>query len=889
MKIIENIHSVTYGATFRRADLHMHSFGEYGSYDVSDSEMHPTNIVDVALKEGLEVISITDHNSIGNIPTALEYSKELPIIVIPGVELSTPQGHLLVYFKDFASLEAFFGKLHISQDKKTCDETIPQCLSTAKAYGGIGIAAHIDSAAGFDEQALPAFKNEIITAENLLALEITSKENESWYSDRDPNSGRKTLHLSRRTDISEDDGYEIAKVLFSDAHSIDLLGRNASGDKRITRLKMDELSFESFQIALIDAMARVRIEDLIPKAVPHFVGIKFDGGLLDGQVVKFSNNLTCIIGGRGTGKSTLVESLRSASGNIANEKLLDSEVWPDRIHLVWEDETGRQQVLYKDKLSDVENSTDPETGLTYIPIESYGQGETAKTLQNCGKEPGELLSFLDRFMKFGTLKSEDEEIRNELLKNQTIIEQLNIEVGNIPNIKKALTNVNAQLKALREQNANEIIELEEGLAKEQSFKKLLKKNLLELIDSIGTSLSDTLIDDLMLEIDGSSLVIGKDELKKVKGLLGELSKDIGVVSASLKKKTDSIVSRIDIQLQSWQKKESDAQSKIEEIRKALLKQGVKLDMAFIKKTTTDAVVYTNKLGELQKKKKELWLAIKERSELVSRRRTLKSTIYSVRNGFAISMNKNLDETVNEYRVTIKFREGVLSSECKQIIQDALGWRTSQVPKADIISSLIPVTVLIDAIKKKNYALIDTIKLNKVKVFTPADSKSIINTLSEHKNLFKLERCEFEDRPEITIAKEIETPEGDKKHVIREFAKLSLGQQQSIILSILLFSKNSYPLIIDQPEDNLDSEFIYKTIVRNLRSIKEIRQVIIATHNANIAVLGDAELIIPLKSTSDQASIHDRGSIDEHGTKKITCTILEGSDKAFIKRKKIYGI
>ena len=85
----------------------------------------------------------------------------------------------------------------------------------------------------------------------------------------------------------------------------------------------------------------------------------------------------------------------------------------------------------------------------------------------------------------------------------------------------------------------------------------------------------------------------------------------------------------------------------------------------------------------------------------------------------------------------------------------------------------------------------------------------------------------------------------------------LGQQQSILLSILLFSNRNCPLLIDQPEDNLDSEFIYKTLVKNLRRIKEHRQVIIVTHNANIAVLGDAELIVPLKSTSDKTHIVDQ--------------------------------
>ncbi|MDQ2700091.1 MAG: histidinol-phosphatase, partial [Actinomycetota bacterium] len=118
--------------------------------------------------------------------------------------------------------------------------------------------------------------------------------------------------------------------------------------------------------------------------------------------------------------------------------------------------------------------------------------------------------------------------------------------------------------------------------------------------------------------------------------------------------------------------------------------------------------------------------------------------------------------------------------------------------------------------------------------------------------------------------------------------LSLGQQQSLLLSIMLFSKSNHPLIIDQPEDNLDSEFIYKTFVKTLRLVKERRQVIIVTHNANIAVLGDAELIIPLRGSSDTSVIRDRGSIDSDRTKTITCMILEGSDQAFKKRQRVYG-
>jgi len=63
---------------------------------------------------------------------------------------------------------------------------------------------------------------------------------------------------------------------------------------------------------------------------------------------------------------------------------------------------------------------------------------------------------------------------------------------------------------------------------------------------------------------------------------------------------------------------------------------------------------------------------------------------------------------------------------------------------------------------------------------------------------------------------------------------------------------------------------------------------IVTHNANIAVLGDAELIIPLRGQSENSAIRDRGTIDSPTTKEVSCTILEGGTKAFKRRLKLYG-
>jgi predicted ATP-dependent endonuclease of OLD family len=97
------------------------------------------------------------------------------------------------------------------------------------------------------------------------------------------------------------------------------------------------------------------------------------------------------------------------------------------------------------------------------------------------------------------------------------------------------------------------------------------------------------------------------------------------------------------------------------------------------------------------------------------------------------------------------------------------------------------------------------------------------------------------------------------------------------------------LVIDQPEDHLDSQFIYETVVKTLRQVKERRQIIVATHNANIAILGDAELIAPLVAWKAIGRITDRGSVDNPLTRERACKILEGGEAAYRRRGQMYGL
>jgi ABC-type cobalamin/Fe3+-siderophores transport system ATPase subunit len=143
-------------------------------------------------------------------------------------------------------------------------------------------------------------------------------------------------------------------------------------------------------------------------------------------------------------------------------------------------------------------------------------------------------------------------------------------------------------------------------------------------------------------------------------------------------------------------------------------------------------------------------------------------------------------------------------------------------------------------------------------------------------LTKLELFEIHDRPVI------ELNDGGWK----ELNEMSDGQQCTALLSIAMIERD-VPLIIDQPEDMLDNKFIFTDVVEILRSIKQDRQVIAATHNANIPIIGDAEQIVVMRSNGRAGFYRNCGSIDDDEIKALAQDILEGGEMAFKRRREMY--
>ncbi|MCC7385080.1 MAG: AAA family ATPase [Deltaproteobacteria bacterium] len=359
MTAAENIRSAARGARFVRADLHIHSFGRGGSYDVTDAAMTPAAIVTTAIAKGLDVVSITDHNRIGNVEEALREAEGKDILVVPGVELSTPAGHLLLYAPTFDALERAVGRLAFDEDRKQCRTSAFEVLQVAQEFGAIVIAAHVDLDQGI-EKAVNGYgdaKVSVLSSPTLVALEIAHAAAEPWYTERDAEAPRRKLAQDRIDRLGALFGGTLPKIQSSDAHTLGALGRNWTQTEKLTRLKLGALDWTAFRAAFTDPEARVRIEETVPMAVPRILGLHTTGGFLDEQTLPFSDNLTCIIGGRGSGKSTALETLRAVCGHTPKEDLVGSDAWPDEAHVLYRDEFGDEYhvVLRQGERTDGDN------------------------------------------------------------------------------------------------------------------------------------------------------------------------------------------------------------------------------------------------------------------------------------------------------------------------------------------------------------------------------------------------------------------------------------------------------------------------------------------------------------------------------------------------------
>jgi ABC-type Mn2+/Zn2+ transport system ATPase subunit len=880
------------GAQFYRADLHIHSFG--GSWDVTDNTATPQNIVTQAKIDNLHIIAIADHNTITNVRAAITAGNSLGILVIPAVELSTPQGHLLCYTPTVELLEQFYHKLNIvdaGKQTSRCQEGMIQCLNELNKLGGFGIIAHIERSGAFESilNTMTPAKEDIICHPSLLGIEITVATCEIKYNSDDIDPIRRATALKRIEKIGCGIHQIMARVLNSDSHTLAAVGRNASTNKRVTRYKMHTPTFDGLRIALQEADTRVRIEDEIPLSIPRIEGVKFEGGFLDGQTIHFSSNLTCIIGGRGSGKSTTFSALRLIRSDSSEEgSVIDSDVWPEFLSLYYRDETNHQHILGRSKNFSIENISDPENGLTSFKIESYGQGETHDIVKEAQENPLTLMTFLDNLIAIEEAISEEDKTRTELNELIPEIRKSESNVAKIDGCQKELNLKQQQIARLKSERGEEVIVLQQKLESDRRIRSQVTQQLNAIKSQATTQNITSLTQTIKTAVTVPVGITAEPEMITIQANTEAFERSVGTFTGTLLQSANQYTSQVQVLLNSWQQRDATTTAAIEVKKAELLAAGIRLDMPFIQKLIAEEARLAESLANLNTWVPHLAQQRARYNELMTKRWSDRGGVAKIRDEFGKRVSSLLKLGDDGLFISLKYDKNNSSPEAFQLLVDVMGWRTTAQSKATALIEQLTVPALLTYISSNNITPILGLKSDAGQsIFTENEARTLLDRLSAPEQRAVLETAAIHDLPRLTVTKKIDNGRSGAQYTSRDFSRLSLGQQQSVLLAIMLVSESTAPLIIDQPEDNLDGEFIYKTLVPAIRRAKERRQVIIVTHNPNIAVLTDAEQIIALKASNDKAFIMCRGSVDDIETRNMTCAILEGAQEAFDRRSKIY--
>lgn len=236
-------------ADFRKSDLHIHT-PESTCYN--DMSVTPGEIVDAAVAAGLEVIAITDHNSVAAVDDIRQAAVEKGLLVFPGVELTSGSGHFLAIFQldtPVYEIEDFLDYVKVDRSSRgdghaMVGDGIEDILRKIHERGGIAIAAHIDRwPSGFLETKEPRqMKRKIHESEYLSALEITIPQNKAAW-----NNGQMRGFQKKRACIQSSDAHSPAEIA-----------------RRPVYIRMGEAGLKALREAFIDYENRIIFPEELP-------------------------------------------------------------------------------------------------------------------------------------------------------------------------------------------------------------------------------------------------------------------------------------------------------------------------------------------------------------------------------------------------------------------------------------------------------------------------------------------------------------------------------------------------------------------------------------------------------------------------------------------------
>lgn len=911
-----------FGARWWRFDFHTHTPAsmDYGHGD--DQEEHkkrsPREWLLDFMRAEVDCVAITDHNT-GKWITRLknEYAKmesSRPegfrlLTLFPGVEVTVNSGlHMLAIFGPSCSeseITSLLGAVGFPADKHGTSDgcTTKSPIDVAHAIrdaGGLAIPAHADRKKGLFETIEGVTLETLLDADVLNAIEVVHPKHKPppLYRDKDPG---------------------LPRVLGSDSHHPSNTRDKDFFGSRFTWVKMGSPSLDGLRLALLDgnplSILRNDTEIPDPNGRPRLTieSIEVDNARYMGRgrtaIAHFSPWLSTIIGGRGTGKSTLIEMtrlgmrrdtdlprrlqsdfrefMRTSSSRRDGGAVLEST----EVRILLRKDDARYRVHWRpDGLGPVIEELTPNQDWQEAPGEVANRFPvrilSQKQVFEIANDPDVLLRLVDEAQSVNRTErqSKRDEAESDFISLKNHARALDARLSNSERLAGELADVDRQIALFEKGGNRDLLRQYQSMRRQRQVLDDRASELEANVSTLRQAVDEVEPSDFSADVFESVL--------DAHALMDDAARRQTSTAATLRQEADELDEFRNKWIARVAESGWDAQSKLATERyrdfvAQLADQGVDDPGAYGTLIQRQRVI-RKELSALKSVRREKDDVERKAGELLRKLDEDRQNLTAARVGFLESVLKD------DLHVQIEVVPyGLGPREAERDFLQALGRQDRSLES--ILNDSGDQGVLADLFRdapddcsvRGDYlaAGIRDLKSRLSRVRAGDLEEPGKKRLANHLRQMTPEQV---DRfllwwPEDALRVRYRRATADK---FVSLSRGSPGQKSAAILAFLL-SYGDDPIILDQPEDDLDNYLIYDLIVRQMRENKRRRQVIVATHNPNIVVNGDAEKVISMDHQAGQCLITPKGTgcLQNSKVRAEICRVMEGGRQAFETRYK----
>ena len=523
------------GARFYRCALQVNPFAYLETHrkatPFTSEDEYNTAIIEACVAAGIEVIAVTDHYCVKHSAGLVHAARNAKLHAFNGFEAVTKDGvHFLCLFdpdKDEV-LERFIGECGIHDTDRpspTGSKDAIALLEAAKTWGAVCIAAHVASEGGLLRKLSGQSRVNVWTDPDLLACALPGPVG-------DAPEGLRPILENKDAQYKRD--RPLAVLNASDVNGPEDLKREGAS----CFIKMSAVSVEAFRQAFLDPVSRIRLHsDQNPEPHAEFLAVTWEGGFLRDTAVHFNENLNVLVGGRGTGKSTMIESIRYALGldplgeeaRKAHEGVIRHVLQSGtRVSLLVRSHKPSERCYTIERSVPNPPVVKDEAGevMTLSPrdvmpgVEVFGQHEISELT----KSPEKLTLLLERFVdRDPALSGRKSQVRLELERSRSRIGDVRRELQRLDERLAALPGLEETQKRFQQAGIEERLKEKSLLVREER----LFSNLDERLDQYRTlhnDLADGLpVDTAFVSSKAIEGLPNADILSEFEGILGTLN------------------------------------------------------------------------------------------------------------------------------------------------------------------------------------------------------------------------------------------------------------------------------------------------------------------------------------------------------------------------------